>query len=143
MSDTDGKFSKDNQPKPRGKAKRTMILDALKRSGKTEAEFWDAVLQKAMHGGNDADGDTPMMVLVAKKLFPDTKPTYETYEVELKGGETRLDRAEAILSAATIGLLPVDVAEKLIRIHADVAKIEEVDDLEARLTAVEALQESE
>ena len=137
--DPKNKFTKENRPKPRGKAKRTMIIDALKANNKTEEEFWQAVVQKALFGGNDGDGDPQMMALISKKLFPDSKATYEEYTIELKDGENRLDRAEAVLRAAMAGLLPIDVAERFLNSLADVAKIEEVDSILERLTKIEEM----
>lgn len=133
----DGKFSKDNQPKGRGKSKKTLILDALKAASQTEEQFWQAVVKKAMFGGSDGDGDSQMMALVGKKLFPDSKATFEEYEIPLTDGDKRLDRAEAILKAAMNGLMPIDVAERFINSLADVAKIEEVDSILERLAIIE------
>ena len=135
--DPKNQFSDTNRPRPRGKAKRTMIIDALKANKKTEAEFWEAVVQKALFGGNDGDGDPQMMALVSKKLFPDSKATYEEYHIELKDGDKRIDRAEAIMQAAMSGMLPIDVAERFLNGLADVAKVEEVDSILERLAVIE------
>ena len=122
---------------PRGKAKKTLIINALKESSLTEHDFWCKVVDKALNGGADGDGDTQMMTLIAKKLFPDTKATLETYEIELKDGEKRLDRAEAITLAALNGNIPIDVGKLFLESLASVAKIEEVDNILDRLDKIE------
>ena len=134
-------FTKDNQPKNRkvrGKCKRTMIIDALRAQGKTEDEFWEAVVERALSGD-----DAQMMTLVAKKLFPDTKATYDKYNIEVKKDANRLDRAEAILQTALKGDLPIDVAERFLTSLADVAKIEEVDSILERLAIIEEALKNE
>ena len=133
-----GMFSKDRQPKPRGPAKRTMIIEALKAQNKTEQQFWEAVVQKALFGGSDGDGDAQMMALVSKKLFPDSRATYEEYTIELKPGGSRLQWAEAVMQSAMSGSMPIDVAERFLSSLADVAKVEEVDSILERLAILEA-----
>ena len=137
MAKEDTQFSSTNQPKGRGKSKKTLILDALEAESQTEEQFWRAVVKKAMFGGNDRDGDSQMMALVGKKLFPDSKATYEAYEIPLTDGDKRIDRAEAIMQAAMSGMLPIDVAERFLNGLADVAKVEEVDSILERLAVIE------
>lgn len=127
-------FTEGNQPKdrpPRGKAKRTMIVEALAAQGKTEEGFWELVVKLAI------EGDQQMITLLAKKLFPDTKSTYDKYEIPLNDNGRRIDRAEAIMQAAIAGLIPIDVAERFLNSLADVAKIEEVDSILDRLAIIE------
>lgn len=134
-------FTSENQPKnrkTRGKCKRTMIIDALKAQGKTEDQFWEAVVERALSGD-----DAQMMTLVAKKLFPDTKATYDKYNINIKKGANRLDRAEAILQTALTGDIPIDVAERFLTSLADVAKVEEVDSILERLAVIEEALKNE
>lgn len=133
-------FTKDNQPKnrkTRGKCKRTMIIDGLKAAGETEEGFWKLLIEQAL------GGDQQMMTLVAKKLFPDTKATYDKYNISIKKGANRLDRAEAILQTALTGDIPIDVAERFLTSLADVAKVEEVDSILERLAVIEEALKNE
>ena len=135
MSDKDGKFTADKQPvrKPRGEGKRSMVIKALEARGKTEQGFWELVVDMALAG------DQQMLALLSKKLFPDNKSTFEKYEISLNDGEKRLDRAEAIMNAAMTANIPIDVAERFLSSLADIAKIEEVDDITARLLKLEEM----
>ena len=131
MPKSDTQFTSDNQPKGRGKSKKTMIVDALKSRGKTEEGFWELVVDLAI------EGDQQMIALLSKKLFPDTKATYEKYKISLGDGDKRIDRAEAIMNAAMTANIPIDIAERFLNSLADVAKIEEVDSILGRLAILE------
>ena len=127
-----GTFSS-GQNSLRGKSAKTKILEALKRDPKTEADFWDLIVKKAM-----IDNDDLMLQLMAKKIAPDVKPVLELFKITgLKRSPTRLERAEAIVKAATDGKIPIDVAQQYLRALADVAKVEEVDSILDRIAKLE------
>jgi len=135
------KFTSDNQPKNRkgrGKSPRTLIIDALKAQSKNETEFWSAVVQKALFGGPDGDGDSQMMTLVAKKLFPDPKATLPSYSIKWPKNGSRLEKADAIWESAAQGDLPIDAAKMFLDGLADTAKVEEIDVLSRRIADIEA-----
>lgn len=117
----------------RGRAKKTLILDALKARGDTEADFWKVVIDMAM------EGDPQIVKLVSDKLFPGSKATLDTYEISLTDGSTRLIKADAIMAAALAGDIPIDVAERFLNGLADIAKIEEVDSILDRLAKIEEM----
>ncbi len=132
-------FSKDNQPKKRGKAAKTIILDALRANKKTEEEFWQAVAQKALFGGPDGDGDNQMMTLIAKKIAPDTKSTFETYEVKFPKDASKLQKADVIIDYIAKGTIPIDVAKMMIDIIESAANIEEKEELADRVAKLEEM----
>lgn len=130
MAKTSTSFGKGENNK-RGKAKRTLIIDALEKRGDKEEDFWKVVVDMAMKG------DPQIVKLVSDKLFPGSKATLDTYEITLKDGDTRLLKADAIMAAALAGDIPIDVAERFLNGLADIAKIEEVDSILDRLAILE------
>ncbi len=82
------------------------------------------------------DGDVQAASLLLSRCLPALRPT--SAAVELPGaGDTLSQRAEAIAAAAVAGHLPPDAAADLMGVLANQARIKEVAELEARITALE------
>lgn len=150
MAKTKTSFSKDNPPPkdrpPRGKARRTKLLDALKKQGKTEAQFYEFCVQVAMGTLKvDEDGkqvqmrpDIMMLKDVLRRVFPENKPTFPEFEVpEFKEDDTLLEKATCILDSIALGEIPVDAGKLMIDIMNTLGTIEERDELKARIEALE------
>jgi hypothetical protein len=141
MPSSDTQFSSDNQPKrtPRGKAKKTLIIEALNANSLTEADFFDAMVKKAMFGGNDGDGDPQMMKEVAARLYPMSKATLPAYEFEFPTQGTMTEKADAIINAVGESLLPIDAARAFMDILETKASIFEKEELAERVAKLEEL----
>ena len=135
MSNKDTQFSSDNQPNEknrRGKSPKTKILEALRRSSKTEDDFWDALVMRAL--GPD---DPIALREVLARLSPTKKATMPKIEFEFDANATPSIQASQILKAASDGIIPPDVAQVFITCIASTMKIEEVTEIADRLTAIE------
>jgi len=136
-----GQFTSENQPerKPRGKGKRTLILDALKAQGKTEEDFFNAMVKKAMFGGSDGDGDSQMMKEVAARLYPVSKSTLPAYDFDFPESGTMVEKADSIINAVGLGQLPIDAAKSFMDILETKASIFEREELAERVSRLEEL----
>lgn len=135
MSNKDTQFSSDNQPNEknrRGKSPKTKILEALKRSAKTEDDFWDVLVKRAL------DPDDPIALKeVLARLSPTKKATMPKIEFVFDANATPSIQASQILAAASDGVIPPDVAQVFISSIASMMKIEEVTELSKRLSIIE------
>jgi len=133
-------FEKGNQAaKKKGKHKRTLIIDALKASGKTEEDFFEAMVEKALFGGSDGDGDGQMMREVAARLYPVSKSTLPTYDFKFPDDGTMLEKADAIINAVGQGQLPIDAAKSFMDLIESRASIEEKEELADRVNRLEEM----
>ena len=135
MAKTDTSFSKENQPekrKSRGKSAKSLVLDALKRASKTEDEFWDLMVQRAL-----ADNDPIALKELLVRLSPLQKATLPYIEFDFDKNATPSKQASQILQAASDSIIPPDVAQIFVSSIASMMKIEEVTEIADRLTAIE------
>ncbi len=135
MSNKYTKFTSDNQPNSknrRGKSPKTKILEALRRSSKSEDDFWDVLVKRAL------DPDDPVALKeVLARLSPTKKATMPKIEFVFDANATPSIQASQILAAASDGIIPPDVAQVFISSIATMMKIEEVTEIANRLTAIE------
>lgn len=136
-------FSKDYQPKkkkPRGKHASTLIKEALEAKGKTEADFWNNMIETAMFGGVHGDGDSVIKKEIAARLAPMHRQTYEPVVIDNfpKDG-TKPEQARAILSAVSNGEIPIDVANSMMNILDATSSIEEKEELRLKVDELEVL----
>lgn len=137
------KFDSENQPapesrKPRGKDKRTLILEALERSGVTEEGFYDRLVAEALAPQGE-DGKTNQVAFqeLWKRFHPVPKPVAPTVQFEYPINGTLVDRARAIESGIAEGIIPPDIGVSLLNALGQVAKAEEVTELLERISKIE------
>jgi polyhydroxyalkanoate synthesis regulator phasin len=82
-------------------------------------------------------GDVQAARLILERILPPVKAIEQAVELQLPEGGTLTAKAAAVLSAAAAGLLAPTQAAQLIAALGTVAKITEVDELAARITALE------
>jgi len=144
-----GLFSKDSQPKkenrkPRGKHKRTLMLEAVRATCETgeESEFLQKIVKAAM---GDPFADTPippntqLMTLVLQRIEPPLKPTAQCIKFDFANKGTPAERALSIIESVASGELPVDTGQVLIGIIKDTVVIEESTELKERIAKLEEL----
>lgn len=83
-------------------------------------------------------GDIQAARLVLERVLPPVKATEQAVALALPEGGTLTAKAAAVLSAAAAGDLAPGQAAQLIAALGTLAKIHEVDELAARITALEA-----
>lgn len=130
------KFDSDYQPKerrPRGKSFNTKLIEALGRIGKTEDEFIDLLVDKAINEGGI------YLTELMKRTAPVHKPTYAPVKFEFNPESSPVEKADLIMSAVASGDLTPDVGSLLIEAISKMLGIEEVTDLAKRLEALEQI----
>ena len=136
-----GQFTSDKQPgekPPRGKARRTLILEALQRAGHTQEGFYDLLVSKAID-----EEDSFAFTELWKRFHPIEKATFPSYEFDLPTGEdvTKLKQADSIIKAIGDGAIPIDAGKMLMDIVKDAASIEELEVLAEKVERLETLYE--
>lgn len=129
-------FGKDNQPrKRRGKAPRTLLLEALEKAGKDESGFYEEMLTRAL---NKEDPASPQLLKeVLSRLYPNSKPTMPLVEFEFPSESTPLDKVIALEKAVSSAAIPGDVAKLMVDIIKAGMEISEITDIKERLEALE------
>lgn len=128
------KFSSDYQPdhSKRSKQKRVMIIEALKRAGKTEEDFYDALV------GSAIAGDSQLMKEVLVRMHQPYKPTAEpvefAFDTTSPGSQVR-----SIMAAAARGDIPPDIALMFANAVKAGIEIEANTELKERIEKLEAL----
>ena len=82
-------------------------------------------------------GDTQAARLILERILPPVKAIEQAVELQLPNDGTLIAKASAVLSAAAAGELAPGQAAQLIAALGTLAKIIEVDELVARITALE------
>jgi hypothetical protein len=84
-------------------------------------------------------GDVQAAGLILSRIAPPLRPSRELVAVPgIATGATATEIAQALVVAATRGELPSDAAAELVAALGAVAKLREVDELAARIAALEA-----
>ncbi len=82
-------------------------------------------------------GDVQAARLILERILPPVKAIEQAVALQLPEGGTLTAKASAVLTAAAIGDLAPGQAAQLIAALGTLAKIHEVDELAARITALE------
>ena len=83
------------------------------------------------------DGDMQAAKIVLDRLLPPLKATAPPIHIPLVVDQSPLAIARAVIEAAAAGSLPPDIAALLVTAAGTLARVEEVEDLRARLAALE------
>lgn len=133
------KFTSENQPgkrKGRGKSERTKFLEALARAEKSEEDFYDLLIVKAL------DDDNPIaMSEILKRVSPIPKQTAPAINFELDPKASISEKAEQIMIAVSQGEVPPDIGTQLVTAMSAVMNIKEKTDFEERLKALENVEQ--
>jgi len=131
-------FSKDKQPpKGRGKSERTKILEAMKRAGSTEEEFYDSLLIRA----NDVEDNFGFKEML-NRMSPIPKAVAPLYEFEFNENGTPYDKSCQVLKAMADGKIPSDIGAMFINGIQSMLKIQEVTELERMIKELESRAKS-
>lgn len=136
--------------KPRGKSKRSLILDSIIEKGLLEvkqgASRVDA--EKAVFGfmADAAFNPTPDTTVVSNaclnhlmnKGWASVKPSAECIEYEFDENSKPHEQASQILKGVSEGVIPPDIGSNMIASIASMLKITEVTELQDRIDALEA-----
>ena len=146
-------FDKDKQPKPenrkpRGKSKRTLMLDAIRQqcgSKEKPGDEMDYLIKVIEASLGDLSADPPilpnpaLMAIVMNRIEPPLKSTSPMVEFEFGEKATPLEQASQVLKAASQGKIPPDIMELFVRSISGVMKIEEVSALRDEVDEIKAI----
>lgn len=87
---------------------------------------------------NALAGDTQALKLLLDRLLPVKKAAHELVELpQLVDAETLTDKAGAVLDAVAMGEVAPDIGAQLVQAVGVLSRVAEVQDLEARISALE------
>ena len=135
MAKTKTSFSKETQPKNkarRGKSEKNKILDALKRSGKTEDGFYDLLVNRSF----DSDDNFTFKELLTR-LSPVPKSVAPLVEFDFPKKEKPHIQAAYVLEAVANGIIPSDIGNMFVQSIKAMIDIEEYTDLKERIDKLE------
>ena len=118
--------------KSRGKSERTKLLDAMKKFGKTEDDFYALLMEKAF---NPEDNFTFKELL--NRMSPIAKATSPLITFDFNPNGKPHHQAKQALAAAANGEIPTDLANMFITSISAMLNIQEKTDFEIRLKAIE------
>ena len=134
---------------PRGRDKRTLILEAIKEAallglsdGSTREQTEKAVFSHmakvafSPSGENQVAQSGTCLTLLMKKGWADLKPQDPLIEFEFDSGGTPLQKANQLMSAISNGCIPPYTGLSLINAMAAVMKIEEVTEIRQEIDRI-------
>ncbi|MGK0272954.1 MAG: hypothetical protein ACI88H_003630 [Cocleimonas sp.] len=140
-------FSTENQPQnKRGLSTKTLILNAIKNNtllelppkanrSAIEEAFISHIAQRAF---NPDDNNSGMLLkLLSEKAWSNLKPTSEKVIFDFDSSAKPIEQAHQVLDAAANGYINIELAQSFISIINTTIKINEVTELEERLSALE------
>lgn len=137
-------FNSEHQPEeraPRGKGKKSLMLEAIRAHCGSEGEFLESVVRTAM-GDPLSDPPRPanakLMATVIQRIEPPMKSTMPLVEFEFTPTSKPHEQAAQVMKAAADGLIPPDIANMFVSSIASMMKIEEVTEMAKRLESIEA-----
>jgi len=130
-----GTFLKGVSGNPVGRPRSESAALRLKLAGQGE-EIANVVIKAALAG------DMQAAKIILERLCPPLKPSAAPVIIRLPENPSIGDTARAIIEHAADGQIAPDVAGQLVQAVAALARVVEIDELERRLTALEAKDES-
>lgn len=124
------RWKKGQSGNPRGPVSEgaKMVREALR--GKSQALI-DKAIEMAL------EGDTVALRLCIERLTPPIKASAEKVEFEIPEGAGIAGTSRAIIAAAAAGQIPPDTASQLVTAMGQLSRQVEIDELSARLAALE------
>lgn len=146
MAKTSTSLKKGDNLPPRGRAKKTLILEAIKAASlmdtapdstqeETEKAFFTHIAKQAANP--ESENSSMCLKLLADKGWSSIKPTMEHVEFTFDETAKPHEQAAQVMKAAASGQIPPDVAQAFIASIASMLKIEEVTELSKRLESIE------
>ena len=126
----DGTFSKGISGNPKGRPRSEIV--ALRKQISPQAE---AIIQQVIDQA--LAGDLTAAKIVLDRILPPLKSVSAPVYIATKHGESIVQQAETILSAAVSGQISSDIAAQLIQSVANLGRIIENEELRDRIQALE------
>ena len=141
MTKKDTKFSSTNQPKGRGKGKKSLMLEAIRAQVKGgEEEFLKQVVKLGLGDPlNEILPNPQLLTLVLNRIEPPLKATSPMVQFEFSDSDKPHIQAAQIMKAISNGDIPPDIGSMFIQSIKAMIDIEEYTDLKDRIEKLEAL----
>ncbi len=119
--------------RPKGKQnKRTIVRNAIEKTYEDgEAGFWQSIAVLAK------EGDLQAISMLASRLTPPFKPVMQEITFNLQG-ENLYEQSSSVLQAISNSAIPPDLGISLVNAINATARTQELVELEARITNLEA-----
>lgn len=131
-----GRFRKGESGNPAGKPKGTRNRVTMLRADLVQADTVKSIAQKLVDAA--LEGDVQAAVAVLDRVWPKLRPIAAPVEFPLPEG-TLADQGRAVMQAVSEGRLSPDVGERLIVALGAMARLVEIDELAARVAALERI----
>ena len=141
MPREDSQFKKDKQPserKPRGKAKKSLMLDAIKSVCGSEQEFLKKVVTIGLGDPLSELAPNPtLLTLVINRIEPPLKAIAPMVEFEFNSDAKPHEQANQILKAVANSQIAPDIGQMFVASIKSMIDIEEYTDLKDRIEKLE------
>ena len=152
MPRKDTQFSKDKQPKGRGKAKKSLMLDAIKSVCGNEQDFLKQVVVIGLGGWTQPEqkedeepqepifqNPNPMLLnMVLNRIEPPLKAISPMVEFDFNPNAKPHEQANQILQAVADSQIAPDIGQMFVASIKSMIDIEEYTDLKERIEKLEA-----
>ena len=139
MAKADTKFSSTNQPKGRGKAKKSLMLEAIRSVCGSEQEFLNQVIKVGLGDINNEVAPNPtLLTLVLNRIEPPLKAIAPMVEFEFNSDAKPHEQANQILNAVANSQIAPDIGQMFIASIKSMIDISEWTDLKERIESLEA-----
>lgn len=137
------KFSSENQPPPRGKSYRTVLLEALAAANNpmSEVDFISYYINQAMTA--EPAQATAMLREIFLRINPVPKSVAPLVNFNFPSDGTPVEKVNAIAHGVATGEVPADVGKMMADILKVGLDVQETTELAARLERLERLLESQ
>jgi hypothetical protein len=126
---------------PRGKGKKTLMLEAVRATCGSESEFLQKVVQTAI-GDDKAKPNMQLMTLVLQRIEPPMKSTLPLVNFEFNENSKPHEQAAQVMKAVSDGDIPADVGGMFVNCITSMLKIEEVTSIKEDIDEIKkALEE--
>ncbi|MFM7009222.1 MAG: hypothetical protein ACKO0Z_07840 [Betaproteobacteria bacterium] len=123
-----GQFSSTRQPtKRRGKGARALIIEALKRAGKSETAALDRLVEIAFD--DESPAMQSMLVRICEILAPVGKPSFQNIEFDLNTKLSPVEQVRQVLKAVSDGEIPADIGATVVAIIKDGMVVQDISEI--------------
>ena len=127
------KFKKGQSGNPKGRTTGSGVSGQIRKAITDKVpELLQVVIDKALN-----EGDTQAAMLLLNKVVPNLKASSEPIQFKLNAKSGLAETGETIVQSIASGAVALDSGTALLSGLASLAKLQEVDDLVKRITALE------
>ena len=126
----------DNLP-PRGKAKKTLMLDAIKAVCGDEGEFLQRVISLGLGDGKDLPANPALLTLVMNRIEPPLKSIAPMVNFDFDPNAKPHEQANQVLKAVANSEIAPDIGQMFVSSIKSMIDIEEYTDLKDRIEKLE------